>query len=260
MPRFPNRGSGARAGTRLREAPPLPYASRYRHLRARYNAALVLVYERTALPVTEIARIAGVSLRATYCLLRKLGARARQPHMCRPGVSVGPRRSGPAPKPLGSAEARRAISAFREAVRRMRADRHARAGEELRRATEWAQHRVARAAQRVRLAEMRRVALLGGTFGELALLRARMAPQPRETPEEEEAMRAELARRIEAMVASDAEAKARKDAEAAERAAKQAEFARFAPQVDEATAQRVNKIAEEYYARKPHRGPRIRAL
>jgi hypothetical protein len=74
-------------------AAPLP-PQRYRALRARYNALLVTLYERTGLTLREIAAAAGHTERAVQMLVREFACRPRNARACRPGTDVSVRRIG----------------------------------------------------------------------------------------------------------------------------------------------------------------------
>ena len=236
----------------------------YRQLRAQYNAALIALYERTALPLDDIAAIAGVTVRAIRMLLCSLGARARHPERCRRGIKLRLRR-GRRPKPLDRAGARRAVTAFRGAARRLRAEARGRARRTLGRAIERAARAAERAVRARHVVKARSVGYLATTVEGCVLLQrdiqARKEPEP--TPEEQAALREDLARRIETMLASRRAEEERVRAEA-ERAAAQAKSEaelRAELGIDEAKAKRINEIAEEYYRRaEEEKGPRIRSL
>ena len=83
MPRQPTSGAGAAvrspSGAAARTPAPSPSSplppQRYRALRARYNALLVTLYERTTLTLREIATAAGRTERAMQIRVRALGCR-----------------------------------------------------------------------------------------------------------------------------------------------------------------------------------------
>ncbi len=106
MPRQPVLAAGA--ATRA-PAPPSPLSpQRYRALRARYNALLVTLYERTSLTLREIAVLAGRTDRAVQMLVRALGCRPRNAKM------PARHRRGPAPRRLTVGTAQRAGDAARD--------------------------------------------------------------------------------------------------------------------------------------------------
>ena len=127
---------------------PLP-PQRYRALRARYNALLVTLYERSTLTLREIAAVAGHTDRAVQMLVRALGCRPRNAKACRPGTDTGVRRGGPRPPPLNAPATRRVVAAFAGVARELAASVEARAAGELNRATARATRRTARTQSRV---------------------------------------------------------------------------------------------------------------
>jgi hypothetical protein len=122
--------------------------------RATLNAAIRTLYEDTRVPVREIARLAGVSARNIYALVRR--------HDCRPRG----RNTARAGQRLAAATTRRAAAACRRAAERQR-KLAAAARAELKR------HATARRAQRKREADARTLALLAQALRELARLNAR---------------------------------------------------------------------------------------
>jgi hypothetical protein len=122
---------------------PLP-PQRYRALRARYNALLVTLYERTSLTLREVASLAGRTERAIQVRVRALGCRPRNARTCRPGTDVGVRRAGPRPPPLNAAATRRAAEAFAKVARALAASAEARAASDLQCAAARAERRTAR--------------------------------------------------------------------------------------------------------------------
>ena len=178
MPRQPASGAGAfgRAPSAVTPRPPAPSPSplpslscplppqRYRALRARYNALLVTLYERSTLTLREIAAVAGRTDRAVQITVRALGCRPRNARTCRPGTNVGVRRAGPKPPPLSAAATRRAVADFAGVARELAASAEARAASELQRATARAKRRTARTQSRV----------MAGTARELTYLAAAM--------------------------------------------------------------------------------------
>ena len=82
-----------RRGARTRALPVIPAAPQ-RALRARTNALLVTLYERSSLTLREIAALAGRTDRAVQMLVRELGCRPRNAGNRRPGIDRGVRRTG----------------------------------------------------------------------------------------------------------------------------------------------------------------------
>ena len=129
MSRQPIPGAGAAvrspSGAAARTPAPSPSSplppQRYRALRARYNALLVTLYERSALTLREIAAVAGCTDRAVQMLVRALGCRPRNAKKCRPGTDVGLRRAGARPPPLNAPAMRRAVAAFAGVARELAA-------------------------------------------------------------------------------------------------------------------------------------------
>ena len=149
---------------------PLP-PQRYRALRARYNALLVTLYERTSLTLREIAALAGRTDRAVQMMVRALGCRPRNARTCRPGTGVGVRRAGPRPPPLNAPATRRAVEAFAGVVRELAASAQARAASEVQRAIARAERRTARTQTRVMAGaarSLRHVAAADGGRGGVA--------------------------------------------------------------------------------------------
>ncbi len=269
MPQPRRPGAGARADLAA------PGVSRYRQLRAEFNAALVTLYERTALPVLDIAAIAGRTDRAIYWVLRKLGAQARRPDMCRPGVPLRLRRRvGPPPQPLDAESYRQAVADFQLVVQRLREDAKARHAADLHRATDRAAHRTAQTRHRMLLADARSLrhpaaarevdAAAGAELKPRAATRPRRQPssRPRLRPEwafaEQRVLRQQNMRMMEAHAAKrEAEEKAR----AAAPPPPPPLPPLVVPPVDPEKARRINEIAERYYARaEEEKGPRIRKL
>jgi hypothetical protein len=122
--------------------------------RATLNACIRTLYEDTLVPVREIARLAGVSARNIYALVRRLGCRPRGRNTVRAG------------KRLAAATTRRAAAACRRAAERQR-KLAAVARAELKR------HATQRRAQRQREADARALSLLAQALRELARLDAR---------------------------------------------------------------------------------------
>ena len=136
-----------------------------------------LLYERSLVPVREIARLAGVTERNVYALVRRRG--------CRPRLRIGPgggRRAfslEDAPCELDAAEAERAIAACAAARARLHAAAEAQAQERERRA-------VLRQARKETEAEARALLLLCRALRDLdaaaAPDRAARKNKPRQGP------------------------------------------------------------------------------
>jgi hypothetical protein len=235
---------------------------RYRALRARYNALLVTLYERTSLTRREIAALAGRTDRAVTMQVRALGCRPRNAKACRPGTNVGVRRRGRRLPPLSVAATRRAAEAFAEVARELAASAEARLAFEFERATERAQRRVERTRLRMLADTARSVRHLAATMettsamrrahaaGEKRLLArdSSRASRPRSRPDfslaQERTQREQTAAMYEAH-------------EAVRRAKAAAAAAAPARQAD--ADQRINEIAERTDAG-ARQGPRIRRL
>lgn len=232
---------------------------RYRALRARTNALLVILYERTSLTRREIALLAGRTERAVTMQVRALGCIPRNAKACRPGTDVGPRRTGPRPPPLNATATRRVAEAFAEAARELGASAEARTASELQRATARAVRRTAQAQRRVLASEARIAGHLAAAFEDMAAARDALAAggkrgsvrtpakasKPRSPPDiwmAQERVRLEQEAQM----------------HAAHRAARQAKTAPAAPPASDAD-RRINEIAERYDA-EPRQRPRIRGL
>ena len=122
---------------------PLP-PQRYRALRARYNALLVTLYERSSLTLREIAAVAGRTERAMQIRVRALGCRPRDATKCRAGTTLGVRRAGPRPPRLNAPATQRVVAAFADVARELAASADAQAASEAKRATARAARRTAR--------------------------------------------------------------------------------------------------------------------
>ncbi len=141
MPRQPNPGagtavrspSGAAARAPSPSSSPLP-PQRYRALRARYNALLVTLYERSSLTLREIAAVAGRTARAMQIRVRALGCRPRDATKCRAGTTLGVRRAGPRPPRLNAKATQRVLAAFAGVAREPSASADAQAASEAKRA------------------------------------------------------------------------------------------------------------------------------
>ncbi len=170
MPRQPNSGAGAAvrspSGAAARApspSSPLP-PPEYRALRARYNALLVTLYERSGLTLREIAALAGRTERAMQVRVRALGCLPRDPTKCRPGTTLGVRRAGPRPPPLNAPAARRVAAAFAEAARGLAASAKAHADQDLHNATARAKRRADRTQVRAMVGAARQLAHLAVVF------------------------------------------------------------------------------------------------
>ena len=283
MSHRPAAGAGARAGAPdpapLPDAAPdaapamapntAPLASPYRQLRAQFDAALVTLYERTALTVRAIARLAGRTDRDIYLHVRRLGCRPHNAKTCRPGLDHGVRRAGPAAPPLDAQAAAAAHEAFGAVAQRLAALADLRLADDLHCATATAQRRTLRTVRRKLVRDARSLQHLACAFDDLAAVRARLeapAKPPRKlkparkpkrpsgpTPEEERVWRLQWMRQIDAH-------DAKRQAERAARAAKPAPPPVEVPVLDAETERRINEIAEQYYARAQDKGPRVRKL
>jgi len=195
MPRQPASGAGAfgRAPSAVTPRPPAPSSplpslscplppQRYRALRARYNALLVTLYERSTLTLREIAAVAGRTDRAVQITVRALGCRPRNARTCRPGTNVGVRRAGPKPPPLSAAATRRAVADFAGVARELAASAEARAASELQRATARAKRRTARTQTRVMAGTARELTYLAAAMEHTAATQRMVAAKPSRKP------------------------------------------------------------------------------
>ena len=155
-------GAAARAPAPSPSSPLPP--QRYRALRARYNALLVTLYERTSLTLREIAAVAGRTDRAVQMLVRALGCLPRNAKNCRPGTDVGVRRAGPRPPPLNAPATRRVVAAFADVARELAASAEAQAASDLQRATARAKRRAARTQTRVMASAARELSHLAAVI------------------------------------------------------------------------------------------------
>jgi hypothetical protein len=247
-------------------SPPSPLPpQRYRALRARYNALLITLYERTSLTQREIAAAAGHTVRSVQMLVRALGCLPRHAERCRPGTDVGVRRAGTRPPLLNAPATRRLLTAFEGVARELAAFTEAQAGDALQRATVRANRRTARAQRRVMASAMRELSHLAvvienaaaakealAASGELKVKRPG-AGRPRKRPSwpSRQEMFERQQRAIRAVQAETILAHERV------RAAKAA--APPAPQPETETGRRLDAIAERVDGGR-QRGPRIRAL
>ena len=246
---------------------PLP-PQRYRALRARYNAPLVLLYERSTLTVRDIAAAAGHTKRAVYMLARALGCRPRNATHCRPGTDVGVRRAGPRPPQLNAPATRRVLAAFAAAARELAASAQAHAAAELQRAMARAKRRTMRTQSRVMASAARELSHYAGVIENAAAARRALASggkrkvkrpgagrraRPPNWPSPEEMFeRQQHGLRQQALLMY--------QAHDAARAAKAATaVAPATPEPETEANRRLNAIAERSYAAPP-RGPRIRGL
>jgi hypothetical protein len=170
-------GAAARAPTPVPSSPLPP--QRYRALRARYNALLVTLYERSGLTVREIAGLAGCTDRAVQMLVRALGCRPRNAKACRPGTDVGVRRSGPRPPPLNAPATRRVAEAFAAVARELAASAENRAAAELDRATARAERRTTRTQTRMMASAARELRHLAAAIEHAAEAKAALAAGPK---------------------------------------------------------------------------------
>lgn len=237
-------------------ASPLPPQS-YRTLRARYNALLATLYERTSLTLPEIAAIAGRTDHAVQIMARKLGCRLRHPTKGRPGNSRGVRH-GPRPPQLNAPAVRRVVAAFAAVARELAGSADAQAATGLERAAARAARRTARAKDRSMASAARELGHLAVVIENTAAARHALAAGGRRKAKPAKAprwpSRAEMQERQERLL-REGEARMREAHKAAERRREAA--AEAAPPSD--ADRRINEIAERYYAA-PRRGPRIRGL
>jgi hypothetical protein len=188
MPRQPISGTGATvrspSGVAAARPPapspssPLP-PSRYRALRARYNALLTTLYERSSLTLREIAALAGRTDRAVQIMVRALGCRPRNAKTCRPGTNVGARRAGPRPPPLNAPATRRTAAAFTAVARELAGSAQAQAACELNHAIVRAELRTARAKTRVMASAARELGHMASAMENTAAARDALAAGPK---------------------------------------------------------------------------------
>lgn len=171
-------------------APAAVVPPRYAQVRAAFNAAAAALYERSTLPVSEIAQAAGVTERAIYDLARRLRLRPRRPSMQPRGAGFGPRHDTGAGAPLDAGGIAEHASALREAAaeldqyvltRRASLIRRAAAIRARRKKRETRRRR--RVAARERLANLRTLQYLALTLREIARMkREHQARQQRADP------------------------------------------------------------------------------
>ena len=271
MPRQPS-GAAARSPSGAAARAPQPSSplppQRYRALRARYNALLITLYERTGLTQREIAAAAGHTVRSVQMLVRALGCLPRNAERCRPGTDVGVRRAGTRPPPLNAPAARRLLAAFEGVARELAAFTEAQAGDELKRASARAKRRTMRAQRRVMASAMRELSHYAVVIENAAAAKDALtasgrrkakhsnAGRPRKRPgwpsPEEMFEIQQRGRRQQEFLMHQAH-----DAARAAKAAAAAPTPEPEPVSEE--ARRINAIAERFYAERP-RGPRIRGL
>jgi hypothetical protein len=243
---------------------PLP-PQRYRALRARYNALLVTLYERTSLTLLDIAMIAGRTERAVQIMVRTLGCRPRR-GWCRPGTNLGVRRDGPRPLQLTAPATRRVVAAFAEVARELAASSQMRADSELQRATARAQRRTARTQMRVMTGAARELRHLAAAMEDMAAARHALPGAPKRARKPAQAkrpsraeMRAVQERAWREGQAQMWEAHQRAAAAKAAAVAVAAEPPVFSPEVDA----RINATATRYDVDprvRPRPQPRVRRL
>jgi hypothetical protein len=159
----------------LRAMPSRPKSPRAR-ARAALNAAIETLYQDTRVPVREIARLAGVSERNIYALVRRLGCRTRG----RRPVPAKQRIDKPA-----SAACRNAARHHRKLVLRAAAERDARMA--------------ARERRRDRARLLRTLTCLSRALRDLAAIRIGQAARRKPADADLEARRQALARRLAAL-------------------------------------------------------------
>jgi hypothetical protein len=239
-------------------APPSPLPPVvYRALRARYNALLVTLYERTSLTLHEIAAVAGRTDRAVQIMVRVLGCRPRNARTCRPGTNVGVRRAGPKPPPLGAAATQRAVADFASVARALAASAEARVAFDLQCATARAKRRAASAQTRTLTGTARRLAHLATVMEHTGVTRRMLATEslqksPRKSAKPAKPSRADMQR---------AQERALREQEARMWRAHRAHRAEAAPLASPLGADgagRAGRVAE--HACVPQKPPRIRRL
>jgi hypothetical protein len=269
MPRHPIAGAGAAvrtpsgAAARASASPPQPSSplppQRYRALRARYNALLIVLYERTSLTLREIAAVAGHTERAVQMLARALGCRARHAKKCRPGTNLGARRAGPKPPQLNAPATRRTVAAFASVARELAAYTEARVASDARRATARTMQRTARAQNRVIASAARELGHLAVVIENAAGARHALAAGRKGKSAHSRAGEAgPAAKRQSRVEMRDAQERVMREQQARMHAMHAA--ARATPAAAAATPpddRRIDAIAERYYA---ERGPRVRRL
>jgi hypothetical protein len=268
MPRQPNSGAGAavRAPSGAAARAPSPSSSplppqRYRALRARYNALLVTLYERSSLTLREIAAVAGRTERAMQIRVRALGCRPRDATKCRAGTTLGVRRGGPRPPRLNAKATQRVLAAFADVARELAASADAQAASEAKRATARAVSRTARAQRRVMASAARQLGHLAKTMehasaaGETLARKATRsrARKPDAAPKRFSPAQAWLANQR--ILGEQARIR-----QAHEEAARQAEAAATsAPTAEEDFERRLDALAARIRPR-PRPGPRVRRI
>jgi hypothetical protein len=266
MSRQPVPGAGAAvpapSGAAARTPAPSPSCplppQRYRALRARYNALLVTLYERSPLTLREIAAAAGCTKRAVQMLARRLGCRPRQPQKCRPGTSIGVRREGPRPPPLDALAARRVVAAFADVAHELAASAEAQAAADLRRATGVAERRAARVQTRVMTSAARELGHLAVVFENAAVVKNALAAGPKHPRADKSADARKSRARAEIW---DPQQRLRRGQEAVWDAHAAARRAKAAPAAArDAEADRRADAMAERHAAGPRRQPRIRRL
>jgi hypothetical protein len=248
---------------------PLP-PQRYRALRARYNALLVTLYERSSLTLRDIGAIAGRTERAVQMLARALGCRYRYAKKGRRGATIGARRPGASPPPLNAPATRRVVAAFAGVARELAAYTETRAASDLQCATARATRRINRTQRRVMASAMRelghlavvienaaaaREALAAGRGREAKAFRAGQSAGARKPRSREEMWDAQqrLLREQEARMTQAHAAARRAQARRPEAAPV------VSPPRDADADRRIDEIAQRYCAGPP-REPRIRGL
>jgi hypothetical protein len=231
---------------------------RYRALRARSNALLVTLYERSSLTLREIALLAGRTNRAVGMQVRALGCVPRNAKTCRPGTDLGPRRRGPRPSPLNAAATERVAAAFAAVARELSASAEARLDSEFERATARAERRVARARLRMLAGTARSVRHLAGALEDTAAMRrAHAAAEKRSAaPAKPSGSRPDFSL-AQDQTRRNMESQMHQAHAAARRAKAEVAAAQPAPVPD--AQRRINEVAERYETQVGP-GPRIRGL
>ncbi len=254
----------ARSGAAARAPSPAPSSplppARYRALRARYNALLATLYERTGLTLREIASLACRTDRAVRMAVRALGCRPRNARACRPGTDVGVRRAGPPLSQLNAPAARRVASEFAGVARALAGSAQAQAACELERAGARAARRTARTQMRVMVGTARQLASLAAAIEHTAATEHALAAGPKRSgagkPAKAPQPSREEMRRVQERARLEQEARMR-EAHAAAKAEPAAAPPAFDPELD----RRINAIAARHAGEPGPRGlPRIRRV
>ena len=273
MSRQPNPGAGDRtpSGAAAHASAPTPSSplppSRYRALRARYNALLTALYERSTLTLREIGAAAGRTERAMQVRVRALGCRPRDATKCRPGTTIGVRRPGARPPLLNAPAVQRTVAAFADVARELAASAEARMDFDADRATARAARLTARTQTRVMASAARELGHLAVVMEHASAARHALAAGAKRKSGDSRAGKAGSAQYGPAPTRRSREEM--RDAQARvlrEQEMRMHEMHKAAHAIPAAAAktpvrdpdQRINEIAERYYAER--NGPRVRGL